>query len=73
MDWKTKPLSSFGTVFLTKKKRKGLKKRSYKNVFYTGGPLALLIRETALQPPPAVLCVRDLFYTLFITTNRPPE
>lgn len=54
-------------------KREGLKKGSYKNVFYTGGPLALLVGETALQPPPAVLCVRDLFYALFITTNRPPE
>lgn len=71
MDWKTKPLSSFGIVFLTTKE--GLKKGSYKNVFYTGGPLALLVGETALQPPPAVLCVRDLFYALFITTNRPPE
>lgn len=34
---------------------------------------ALLVGETALQPPPALLCVRDLFYALFITTNRPPE
>lgn len=54
-------------------KKEGLKKGSYKNAFYTRGPLALLIRETALQPPPAVLCVRDLFYALLITTNRPPE
>lgn len=54
-------------------KEESPKKKSYKNVFYTGGPLALLVGETALQPPPAVLCVRDLFYALFITTNRPPE
>lgn len=71
MDWKTKRLSYFGIPFLTTKE--SLKKGSYKNVFYTGGPLALLVGETALQPPPALLCERDLFYALFITTNRPPE
>lgn len=58
-------------VFFTTKE--GLKKGSYKNVVFTGGPLALLVGETALQPPPALLCVRDLFSALFITTSRPPE
>lgn len=54
-------------------KKESPKKRSYKNAFYTGGPLALLVGEAALQPPPAVSCERDLFHAVLITTNRPPE
>lgn len=48
-------------------------KRSYKDVFTLGAHQLHQLEKLLMQPPPAVLCVRDLFYALFITTNRPPE
>lgn len=62
MDWKTKRLSYFGIPFLTTKE--SLKKGSYKNVFYTGGPLELFWLEKLLCSLHLRYCVWEICFML---------